>query len=610
VRVQPRQQLLQLWQATAEYSYDGEKWQWGGRQADNSISDAEQLLCLMYPASAVDGFKLDQPDQTAGDVLAALRALGDSVEIPKVLMRTIANYLDRYTGPDGVPTFAGGSRFQPRGQDEVLTPEQRQLDVVDSFSMSITLMLATLGFVKVFRGVARRKQLRDELDALETAASRRLTAALVGLLRSFTVQAFPADSAMGRTLCRTVNQTGLPQAVLEDELRRALREVRAGLLDLTLGSGGAEVLDNENDLFECGWSWGVLKDANVVPTDEAIAQPRGTAQARPFLYFTVIALDGIEDLSSTRTQILGLLNPEQQNLARSLQLRWELTQRYWAAIASFGTGRWPLEDIPWRTTDERESDYYSVLVSSVVVGALVRRRAVDSDLARIGEILRELAGRARVTRRALVDDVAVALHVPGVEQNLYGADELGPEVVWPVSDFSTALLKRSIGVAKVARGTELRNRLLDLSDEVWDHLALRRIEGGQAGGLWDDPSRVFEQVPPGYDQPSWYLTERVAECLVAAAEAVETEPLRSPGLIADSVDLLNEADHLFNQELLFGSSASGQAMRAELARLGSRLEHAREISKTRPGTAMAIALRALHEIDDLVSARERVTRSG
>ena len=87
-------------------------------------------------------------------------------------------------------------------------------------------------------------------------------------------------------------------------------------------------------------------------------------QQVPFLYFTVNALDGIADLFSARTVILGLLNEEQQRLTAALRLRWELTQRYWATIATFGEARWPLEDIPWKTTDGRESDYYSLLVTS------------------------------------------------------------------------------------------------------------------------------------------------------------------------------------------------------------------------------------------------------
>ncbi|ADP80131.1 SCO2524 family protein [Pseudofrankia inefficax] len=614
MRVEPRQRLLELWKAAAEYSYEAPKWQWGGRDAENSISDAEQLLCLMYPASIVDGFRLDQPDHTASDVLEALTTLGDSVEIPKMLVRRLGEYLERYTNADGTPTFAGGSYFRSRNSSEALTAHQRSLDVVDSFSMSITLMLAAIGFVRGFRATVRRGRLLDELRAVEEAASLRLTAAMVGLMRSFSIQAFPAGSEQGEALVRTANQAGVPQSELERDLRNALRQVRAGLRDLNVGSGRGEVLDNDNLLFECGWSWGVIAGSPAVDVLEtlrpSIAQPEGVAEDRPFLYFTVTALDGLEDLFSARTQILNLLNDEQQRIARLLQLRWELTQRYWGTVAMFGAGRWPLEDIPWRTTDGRESDYYSVLVSSVVSSELIRRRAVDSELGRVGEILRELAGRGRVTRRAVTDDPAIDLHVSGVELNLYGAEEFGPQVVWPVTDFSTALLKRSTRLATVARGTDLRNRLLDLSDDVWDHLAVRRIAGGPGSGLWDDPAQAFSGVESHHELPSWYLTERVAECLCVSAGAVEAEPLRGPGLVADCQDLLNEADHLYNQELLFGSMTAGQAMLNELELIGDQLDRAKELSTNRPGTAIAILNQVLLEIDRLVVARRRVTRSG
>lgn len=43
------------------------KWTWGGRLQPNSISDAERLLTIMYPAADVPIFKLDLPDQIAAD---------------------------------------------------------------------------------------------------------------------------------------------------------------------------------------------------------------------------------------------------------------------------------------------------------------------------------------------------------------------------------------------------------------------------------------------------------------------------------------------------------------------------------------------------------------
>src|SRR6185295_16563710 len=113
MRIQPRQQLLDIWRATASASYAREKdeWIWGGRDAPNSIADAEQLLCIMVPATEIPSFRLDQPNQTADEILSAVRHLGDAIDVPRLLMRTIVEYLRRYSEEDGTPTFPGGSYF-------------------------------------------------------------------------------------------------------------------------------------------------------------------------------------------------------------------------------------------------------------------------------------------------------------------------------------------------------------------------------------------------------------------------------------------------------------------------------------------------------------------
>src|SRR6266498_139520 len=97
MRIQPRQQLLEVWRAVARSAFSDGTWVWGGRYQRNSISDAEQLLCLMGPATELSTFKLDLPDETAEDVLDALDALGDSIEIPKLLIGVIVDFLTTYT---------------------------------------------------------------------------------------------------------------------------------------------------------------------------------------------------------------------------------------------------------------------------------------------------------------------------------------------------------------------------------------------------------------------------------------------------------------------------------------------------------------------------------
>ena len=83
---------------------------------------------------------------------------------------------------DGTPDFSGGSYFEP--DDSVadgaaggeVKSEQRALHVVDSYSMSVTLCLATLGFLRVYRQGLRSQRMqrrgRRTGAALLTAADR------------------------------------------------------------------------------------------------------------------------------------------------------------------------------------------------------------------------------------------------------------------------------------------------------------------------------------------------------------------------------------------------------------------------------------------------------
>jgi hypothetical protein len=610
LRLQPRLQTLEIWRAVVGFSYGSGEWRWGGRHSRNSISDAEQLLCLMYPAADISNLALDQPDATGDDVLEALRPLGDSVEIPKALIGILTDYMSTYQGADGTPLFSGDSYFVPVQENAKLTREQRDLDVVDSFAMSISLALSTLGFLKVFSRSVRRPQLRQKIADLEAATSTRLTAAMVGLLRSFTVNVFDADSQAGKVLLSTLNQSGLPHRTMQEELRRTLRPIRVSLRDATLGLSQDDTLDNENTLFECGWSWGVTHDAPPVETSEPIgSQPDGVALPAPFLYFTVVALDGINDLFSDRTRVLGLLNSEQQRLAQALQLRWDITLSYWSKMARFGQGRWPLEDIPWRTTDEEESTYFSLLVSSVVLLDLLARRATDDDLTRTVAILEELAIRGRVNRRVPRGDPSTLLHVPGVRIELTGAEKFGPPMAWMVSDYAALLLKRSVRAAELSRNSTARERLLTVAEEAMTHLWRRRLKDGPAVGLWDDPREVFPEVETRHDLPVWNLTERIIESLVIAAAAVGAQPIRSTRLQEIASDLLSEADHLFNQEQLQTADHRGSAMHSSLLRIENKLQRARGLLQERPGTAKAIVVGVLRELDEFALARQDAARS-
>jgi hypothetical protein len=614
MEIQTRRQILEIWRATVDYCYRDAKWAWGGRSGRNSISDAEQLLTILYPATTIPSLKIDSVDQTADDVLEYLHPLGNALDIPRRLLGFIGDYMRTYL-VDGMPDFSGDTYLEPEdGDTGTVQPEQRKLHVVDSYSMSITLCLGTLGFLRVYRQGLRSQRMLREVDELEKLSSQRLTAAMVGLLRSFTVNTFDPSDPAGQAMCRMINQTGSATEVLVRNLLRELAEIRAGLRqELTIGLGQvAEELDNPGRLFECGWSWGIVDGSPEVPYASDIGeQPVGVAEARPYLYFTVVALDGIQDLFSERTRILGLLNEEQQRLARALQLRWDLTRQFWAKVATFGGARWPLEDLPWITTDGLESDYYSALLTSIVVEGIGSERVVNVDVERIGRLLEELANRGRITRRPIAEDPAIALHMPGMRLRLIGSEKVaaGPRLQWTVSSFTLLVLKRLLRVAELLDDNAARIKFLDLADLIWTHIERRRIEAPEARGLWDEPTQIFAGPSfASYEVPSWYHTERVIEVLVAAANVTQARPAATSELARNAQQLLAEAEHLFDQERLRGTNDTGEQMRESFQVVGAKLRRARELLRDRPGTSSVLTSDVLRELDMVDAARQDTSR--
>ncbi|MFC9994370.1 SCO2524 family protein [Nocardia sp. NPDC127526] len=624
MRIQPRQQILGVWRSLLTACYRDGEWVWGGRDGANSISDAEQLLCLLYPATEIEGFELDKPDDIADDIRAVLAPMGNGPRIGATLVHVLEQYIDRYTtvvetdagAKKDVPVFAAGS-YLASAEAHDPTPEQRALDVVDSYSMSLTLCLAALKFLRGFQlfvaGQTRRegRELAARIAILDERINTRLTAAMVGLVRSFVVKTVAPESKEGAAMLSMLNQTGAPTSAVVESVARRLERVRVRLRnDVTLSQTPGVDLFDEGLLFECGWSWSLVREAAPIDfIDMPIATEAGYAVARPYLHFTVVALDGINDLTSARTRELDLLDGEQRRLAEALQLRWDLAQRYWSAVARFGAGRWPLQDIPWRTSDGEESDYFSLIVTAVLMQDLLNREASDDDLNRAAPVLDELARRGRIVSRMTENDPARAMHTPGVRLRLHGSEDVngGHLLVWTVSDYATVLLKRTLQAARLSGTMETRDRLMELAQDTMEHLDRRAFREGRITGLWDDPCRIF-----GGDEihePSWYLTERVIECLVTAARMFRDPPLRSPILVLRAMELLTEAEHLLNRELLELSDKDISSNRAALAMAERRLERARRLIDERPGTALSLATQALLELDELAYARFDATRS-
>lgn len=607
MQIKPRQHLLDIWRATARHAFDEGKLVWGETDGLSSVADAERLLCLLYPATEVPAFRLDQPDTTERDVLRALEGVGSRLEIPPNLITALTQFMRTHTGPDDSPTFAGGHYFKPADPAAELTHEQSQLGVVDSYSMSVTLCLATLGFLKVYEGTTTRPEVRRAITELREATRTRLTAAMISLLRSFTVNVFDAESEQGRRLIQVIGQRRQSDRAVLQQFSQRFRPLRATIIEsLTRGIQVDESIRDETQLFECGWAWGVVQDApRITDLQTRIpGQPEGIADRLPYVYFTVVALDGIQDLFSERTLTLGLLDADQQKLAEALRLRWELSQQYWSAIARFGTDRWPLEDLPWQTTGLRlESEYFSLTVAAILVHDLIRRKATDDDLTRTVAIMERLADRGRVTSRMTREDPAIRLHNPGVTMPLAGSERSGGLLHWRMTDFSGQLLKRSIQLAELSRNIEAQDRLLRLAEEVFEHLWNRRIEEGEGAGLWDDVRTVYPDARGVGRRLSWSITERVTECLVAARNLYKQQPIRSLELAQLARDLLSEATHLFGKEQLEASTAADGSRSRAMRSIESRLEHARDLLDERPATAFALALPVLQELDTLAQAR-------
>jgi hypothetical protein len=610
MEIQPRRDILELWRATVDYCYRDGKWTWGGRFGRNSVSDAEQLLTILYPATVIRSLAVSSVDQTADDVLDHLHSLGDELDIPQKLIGFIGDYMRAYL-IDGTPDFSAGDSFQSEDGGTPVAPAQLTLGIVDSYSMSLTLCLSTLEFLRIYRRGLRSARMIKEVDEVEKLCRQRLSAAMVGLLRSFNVNTFAPDAPAGRAMCAMVNQTGAANEIVVRDLLEDLADIRTTILTgFELGFGQiTDELEKRGRLFECGWSWGVVDGAPEVAlqTVDIGKQPIGVAEARPYLYFTVAALDGIQDLFSEETRLRSLLDVEQQRLARALQLRWDVTRQFWARLATFGSGKWPIEDLPWTTTDGNESDYYSLLLTSMVIQDTGQGKLSVADAERIWLLLEKLAERGRITYRPTLGDQAVALHVPGVRLQLIGSEKVaeGPQLQWTVPSYSALALKRLLKVAELLDDNATRVRILDLADQIWKHIERRRITAPDGRGLWDEPAQVFTRESfELYGAPSWHQTERVMEALVAAAGVTESSSTAAASLRGSAQQLLAEAEHLFDQERLRGTNDTGFQMRQSFQVVGAKLQRARELLRDRPGTASVLAGDVLRDLDMIDAARQ------
>jgi hypothetical protein len=615
--IQPRQAILELWRAVARHSYRDGRWLWSEAGKPNSISDAEQLLCVLYPATNRPQLRLEDPNDISQDVLDVLRPLGDSVQIPRVLIVVLEDFLKRHTHEDGTAEFAASSFYAlpASAGGELVSPEQADLDSVVSYATSINLCLAALGFLLQYRDRGARGDWVGRVDRLLVQVRERLTAALIGLLRSFTMNPVALDTDLGRRLIRLLNKDDRPTHTVIAEFNEQMRVVRGRLREARLGVARAEDLDNPNLLFEIGWTWSIaedsppfrLEDEEQSQGDVASSQRKGYALSAPYLYFTLIALDAIELLGSERTRVLGLLDARQERLASALSIRRDLTQIYWSGLARFGAGKWPLEDLPWLTLDGDESDYSTLLVCAVLLQDLNRRAANEDDLRRLQPLLEELANRGRITRRALRRDQVLEIHHPGLELSLDGSELLGPPLGWQLVDYSPLLLRRVAQAASLTADPRRRDELLALSADVWNHLRGRLHSDGELAGLWDDPTRVFDQLEDSAARLSWTVNFRVAEALVNVWGSQANRATRNLELGVLAAATVSEAEFKVNEELSY-TVALQTPLQNTLQELRDSVSRAKAMSDTQPATAMALCIPILQELDRISLGRSDAHR--
>ncbi len=615
--IQPRRQLLEIWRSAAEYTMRDRKWRWGGQREANSITDAEQLLCFLRPATGITVLRVELPDDTAEDVLQSLRPFGDSVQVPRTLVLALEQYLEKYTASDGSPLFGGGSYCVPLDPNDQLTEAQHDTHILLSYASSVSLCLSALGFLDVYANAPTTKgQWRNRVIDIRERTSTRLTAALVGMLRGFTINTLEPDSREGRTLIEHLNQEKVAQRRIIEHFNERMRSVRSRLSEARMGVARAEELDNPNLLFEVGWTWGIASDAPKivldVPGTEIGVQPDGVALSAPYLYHTLVALDSIDQLISERTRVLGLLNPQQERLANNLDTRRNLVQLYYSRLARFdptGGGRWPVEDLPWVTPDGVESDYFSLLICAVLIRDLRDRSGTEDTVRRVEPLLGELANRVRITRRHLRDDPAVAMHSPGLLNALDGSEKLGPTMALRIPDFAPLLLKRSTQLASLTGNAEVRDRMLGLSTEIWNHLTRRQISDPDARGLWDNPARLFGRPAEEAVKPSWSFTASVVDALVTSADTLVRRQTRAPILSSTATAMVSEAEYLLNQQMMTTPSLNS-GLQSSLMEIRDSLQRARDLIEDQPSTAIALCVAAVTQLDKNALARQDVAGQG
>lgn len=571
---------------------------WGDRRTSrNCIVDAELLECLLYPQDAIEWLSLGGLYNADPAVVRALNppdATSTDRLDPKLLRHIAARLMDFFEtyGKDG-PTFLPGSYASvPDGDPPTDFPP-----ITDAYTFSASVCVRTKLLLE--RWSARGERLSDELEVdvkrLQELADKRLTAALAGLCRSFVV------SGTGIEGWQTEQVVEWPAD------NPSMRAIRTQLSPYFHGP------DPAGAPFECGWSWGEVKpehDHEYLEKGADLAPPDWYAQPAPYLYFTVMAVDGIADLFSNRIQASRVLSEDQSYLASWLRFFWEKTWEFWSTLA-FSPGRrtdWAIEDVPWRTADGDESEYWTAYLLRIITAYPGHRQlSVYEDERRVDRltaVLEELGQRSRVTRRSVrlcidgqvMDDPSLRLHEPRqVRVRLVPAREkgapTGPEGAWHLYDLAPQLLKIAGRLLQGSGSPAARERLTDLIDSVWGHLRGRCLQPDQVGQFhsygWDAGPGGPAPETDERDVSSWYLTERVVEALTAVetASGVRSMPARTTRAAVDEV----VAELRWHVKTKLGSSTDRRKILTDIA-------EAEMLAETSPALGLGLVMEMARDL--------------
>ena len=194
MEIQTRRHILEIWRATVDYCYRDEV-DLGRPGERNSISDAEQLLTILYPATAIDVAEDRQRRRDRGrrarvPALAGQRA-GHPAPADQVHRRVHAHLPGRRD--------AGLLRrhlLRVRTTVEATPSRPSSASCTSSTPTRCPSRCAWPRWAscRSTGRACRSQRMRSRRStSWRSSRSQRLTAAMVGLLRSFTVNTFDPD---------------------------------------------------------------------------------------------------------------------------------------------------------------------------------------------------------------------------------------------------------------------------------------------------------------------------------------------------------------------------------------------------------------------------------